>query len=257
MRLYLVRHAHAAPGEPDELRALTPEGRRDARSLGELLAAEGVRPDAILSSPLLRARETAEELGRATGVQASSDERLGPGAEWLTAGRARREALRVAYRLVLRERLLDGADATADVIAALGDRAEELADAVCPDYSYLQPAQVTSFGHYLLSFAGPHLRNLERFRAAYKRVNRSPAGVGPVAGSRFRFDRTRSAHRLGFDGPVTLSADTGDITLGTAGDVFSGIDTGTGNLVRIQATTGAINQLSEGAVTASTVTGSR
>ena len=50
-------------------------------------------------------------------------ERLGPGAEWLTAGRARREALRVAYRLVLRERLLDAADATADVIAALGDRA--------------------------------------------------------------------------------------------------------------------------------------
>jgi len=80
VRLYLVRHAHAAPGEPDDLRALTPEGRRDARSLGELLAAEGVRPDAILSSPLLRARETAEELGRATGVSASADDRLGPGA---------------------------------------------------------------------------------------------------------------------------------------------------------------------------------
>ncbi len=80
MRLYLVRHAHAAPGEPDELRALTSEGQREAQSLGELLAAEGVRPDAILSSPLLRARQTAEELGRATGVQAAADERLGPGA---------------------------------------------------------------------------------------------------------------------------------------------------------------------------------
>lgn len=80
MRLYLVRHAHAAPGEPDELRALTPEGRRDARELGELLASEGVQPDAILSSPLLRARETAEELAQATGVQAAADERLGPGA---------------------------------------------------------------------------------------------------------------------------------------------------------------------------------
>jgi phosphohistidine phosphatase len=80
VRLYLVRHAHAAPGEPDELRALTPEGRRDARALGELLAAEGIHPDAILSSPLLRARETAEELARATGVPAGTDERLGPGA---------------------------------------------------------------------------------------------------------------------------------------------------------------------------------
>jgi phosphohistidine phosphatase len=80
VRLYLVRHAHAAPGEPDELRALTPDGRRDARALGELLASEGVVPDAILSSPLLRARETAEELGRATGVETSADERLCPGA---------------------------------------------------------------------------------------------------------------------------------------------------------------------------------
>jgi phosphohistidine phosphatase len=80
VRLYLVRHAHAAPGEPDELRKLTPEGRRDARALGDLLAAEGVVPDAILSSPLLRARETAEELGHATGVPASADERLSPGA---------------------------------------------------------------------------------------------------------------------------------------------------------------------------------
>ena len=80
MRLYLVRHAHAAAGEPDELRALTPDGRRAARGLGERLAAEGVQPDAILSSPLLRARETAEEIGRATGAGAEPDDRLAPGA---------------------------------------------------------------------------------------------------------------------------------------------------------------------------------
>jgi phosphohistidine phosphatase len=80
VRLYLVRHAEAAPGEPDELRALTPEGRRTARALGEQLAADGVTPDALLSSPLLRARETAAEIGRATGVEPETDERLGFGA---------------------------------------------------------------------------------------------------------------------------------------------------------------------------------
>jgi phosphohistidine phosphatase len=80
VRLYLVRHAEAAPGEPDELRALTPEGKRAARTLGERLAADGVEPDAIPSSPLLRARETAAELGRATGVAPATDERLGFGA---------------------------------------------------------------------------------------------------------------------------------------------------------------------------------
>jgi phosphohistidine phosphatase len=80
VRVYLVRHAEAAPGEPDELRALTPEGRRAARDLGEHLVAEGVRPDALISSPLLRARETASEIGRAVGVEPETDERLGFGA---------------------------------------------------------------------------------------------------------------------------------------------------------------------------------
>ena len=63
MRLVLVRHAKAAPGEPDELRALTPEGHEQARRLGEQLRADGVVPDVVLSSPLLRARQTAADLG--------------------------------------------------------------------------------------------------------------------------------------------------------------------------------------------------
>ena len=48
--------------------------------MGERLAADGVTPDAVLSSPLLRARETAAEIGRATGVEPETDERLGFGA---------------------------------------------------------------------------------------------------------------------------------------------------------------------------------
>jgi len=80
VRLYIVRHAKAEDGEPDELRSLTPEGRESARSVGRQLAADGVRPDAVLTSPLLRARETAAEIARAVGVEAESDDRLGPGA---------------------------------------------------------------------------------------------------------------------------------------------------------------------------------
>lgn len=57
-----MRHAEAGPGSPDELRALTPQGREQARALGSQLRAELGVPDAILSSPLLRARETAAAL---------------------------------------------------------------------------------------------------------------------------------------------------------------------------------------------------
>jgi phosphohistidine phosphatase len=80
LRIYLVRHAEAASGEPDDLRPLTAAGRETARALGARLAAEGARPDAVLSSPLLRARETAAELCRALGCKSEADERLAPGA---------------------------------------------------------------------------------------------------------------------------------------------------------------------------------
>jgi phosphohistidine phosphatase SixA len=80
VRLYLVRHAEAAPGEPDELRALTSRGRKDAGKLGAKWRDDGVALDAVLASPLLRARETADALARAAGVEAETDERLAPGA---------------------------------------------------------------------------------------------------------------------------------------------------------------------------------
>jgi phosphohistidine phosphatase len=77
MRLVIVRHAEAAPGKPDGLRALTAGGREQARMLGRRLRELGLEPDAIVSSPLLRARETANALGLGAP---EVDERLAPGA---------------------------------------------------------------------------------------------------------------------------------------------------------------------------------
>ena len=79
MRVFLVRHAEAAPGDPDELRPLTKAGRTVARILGEQLATEPL--DAVVSSPLLRARETAERIARPARLVAETDARLAPGAD--------------------------------------------------------------------------------------------------------------------------------------------------------------------------------
>ena len=78
MRIFLVRHAESAPGEPDDLRPLTADGRAAARELGERLAAQ--QPYAVVCSPLLRARETADAIARAAGLEAEADDRLAPGA---------------------------------------------------------------------------------------------------------------------------------------------------------------------------------
>lgn len=58
--LWLLRHAEAADGLPDDERPLTEEGARHAEAAGRALARLGTHIDACLSSPKLRARQTAQ-----------------------------------------------------------------------------------------------------------------------------------------------------------------------------------------------------
>lgn len=67
-RLYVVRHAKAEDGAPDEERRLAPRGIRNARAMGERLAAAGVAPEQVVHSGLVRARETADLLVRGMGT---------------------------------------------------------------------------------------------------------------------------------------------------------------------------------------------
>lgn len=63
MEILLLRHgiaADARPGQPDAERALTGEGKQKLRSMFRRLHKAGVRPALILTSPYLRARQTAE-----------------------------------------------------------------------------------------------------------------------------------------------------------------------------------------------------
>jgi argininosuccinate lyase len=121
-------------------------------------------------------------------------------ADWLQAGRARRESSTVGYALVVRSGLLDVAGALLDAAGALLGRAAEHIDTLMPDYTYLQTAQPTTLAHYLLTFAQPIIRDLARLRAAFDNANRSPAGVGSTNGSRLPIDRARLAALLGFQG---------------------------------------------------------
>jgi phosphohistidine phosphatase len=68
MLLLLFRHGIAEDrvrGRPDVSRRLTPKGRRRVRAAAAGLARFAPRPDVILTSPKVRAAETAELLGKA------------------------------------------------------------------------------------------------------------------------------------------------------------------------------------------------
>src|SRR2546430_14614746 len=75
--LWLLRHADAADGAPDDERPLTETGIAHASAAGRALARLGVNIDACLSSPKLRAVQTAERACEPLGVQVRTDPALG------------------------------------------------------------------------------------------------------------------------------------------------------------------------------------
>lgn len=61
MRLYIVRHGEAeGQVTTDQARALTSRGREDVAQLWQVLAERGVAPSRLISSPYVRARQTAD-----------------------------------------------------------------------------------------------------------------------------------------------------------------------------------------------------
>ncbi len=135
------------------------------------------------------------------------EQQIGGAGGWLAAGRPRRESGRIAFRIGLRARVLDLEQAVARFAAALVHQADRHKATLMPDFTYLQVAQPTTAGHWLLSFAAPALRDGERLRRDFAWVNGSPAGAGGVNGSRVPADRERLADDLGFDGVIAHTRD--------------------------------------------------
>ena len=90
MILYFLRHGKA--GSPsrgdDDARELTSAGIDALQRAAPLWRRVNLRPDIVLSSPLVRARQTAELVTEAIGGEVLLDDRLRPGASWGDLARA-------------------------------------------------------------------------------------------------------------------------------------------------------------------------
>ncbi len=89
-RIHLLRHAHAGDAaewsDSDDLRPLTAKGRRQSERLGGFMREHGIHPDVIVSSPKVRALQTAEIVAGELGMTVRQDGRLadffGPSQMW-------------------------------------------------------------------------------------------------------------------------------------------------------------------------------
>ena len=82
MRLFILRHGIAEDaggtiGEYD--RALTEEGRVQLQQITQAMQRLGIKPDIVLTSPLVRARQTADIVASALGSTVESADELQPG----------------------------------------------------------------------------------------------------------------------------------------------------------------------------------
>ena len=87
--IWLLRHGDAADGSPDAERPLTKKGERQSRAAGNALKELGVKIDACLTSPKVRAADTAKLACEPLGVDFQLEPKLAGGpfdAEELAAG---------------------------------------------------------------------------------------------------------------------------------------------------------------------------
>jgi len=122
-------------------------------------------------------------------------------------GTAREEIALTAMRIVLRDRVLEMADAVLRLRTALASVASQHLTTLLLATSNGQVVQPTSLGHYLAGQLGPLTRTSARLQEAYARLNQSPLGAVSGMATAMPVLRGRQAELLGFDGPIESTFD--------------------------------------------------
>jgi argininosuccinate lyase (EC 4.3.2.1) len=121
---------------------------------------------------------------------------------WVGLGRSRNDHVAAAIRLAALRRAGEIQRLAERFRCVLARRALEYADCVMPSFTHFQPAQVITFGHYLLAVDELVAEFLHVLKAVEDLLRRSPLGAGPAGGVQAPIDRRRLAKLAGFDDVV-------------------------------------------------------
>ncbi|AKI97595.1 argininosuccinate lyase [Kosmotoga pacifica] len=126
-------------------------------------------------------------------------------AGFLHAGRSRNDLDTTVFRMFMREKLLAFLVEVQKILEELKRKIAKNLETAFILYTHGQPAQVSTFGHYLSSFAFELLEDAEKILDSIKIVNRCPAGAAAITTSGFNINRKLLSELLGFDEPVPNS----------------------------------------------------
>lgn len=125
----------------------------------------------------------------------------------LHIAKSRNDQIATAVRMELRNQLLNLMRKITHIQEHLAEVAENNLKTIIMEYTHLQPAQLVTFAHYLLSHLTAFDRDLQRLQSTYTRVNLCPLGAGALATTSFQINRDRTADLLGFRGIAENSID--------------------------------------------------
>ena len=132
-------------------------------------------------------------------VESELERRLGvETAGKLHTGRSRNDVDHTVFKMALKERLAALLADLLEAIAAVLEVADANRGTLVVAYTHGQPAQPTTYGHYLGALVELLLRDVERLRQASRYPDMSSMGAAAITTSGFPLDRAATAELLGF-----------------------------------------------------------
>ncbi|POF32112.1 argininosuccinate lyase [Roseibium marinum] len=138
-------------------------------------------------------------------VEAALKARLGDLGGMLHTARSRNDMDHTLFKLALRQRTRVLLEQMQALCHAFIQKAEEEAETLIVAYTHGQPAQPSTFGHYLAAAIEVILRDMARLEAAARGLEHCPMGAAAITTSGFPIDRQRMAELLGFEEPLLNS----------------------------------------------------
>lgn len=179
-----------------ETKILTDDQARDlARALSEIAAETDIRSLTY----------TGEHEDYFFLVEGALRAKLGDLGGALHTARSRNDMDHTLFKMALRRRAGGLMEQLLGLCAALIDKAEAETETLIVAYTHGQPAQPTTFGHYLAAAIEVALRDARRVDAAADALELCPMGAAAITTSGFPISRPRMAELLGFDRPLTNS----------------------------------------------------
>lgn len=128
----------------------------------------------------------------------------------LHVGRSRNDIYFTEFRMSMRQAVYKLMGEILETQKALEAQAGDNMETVIPYYTYGQPAQPGTWGHYLMSIHLCLENDLSRLRHVYGVINQCPMGAGASIGSAFHLNKYRLQELLGFDSVIenTLMANS-------------------------------------------------